>query len=336
MSLIPITSRVFYLPGANNLAVIAAPDGEAVAVDTGIDKETGRALRKALDAAGLRLRAIISTHHHADHVGGNAFLLKHYGPAVTVAATQLEAAIISNPILEPAYLSGGARPVAAMRNRWVLAPGSPVHQILDPRQKVGQPPPAPEREREPPGAAPETGRITPGLRWAATVGGVELELVGLPGHSPAQVGVLVDGVCIAADGFLGPAVVAKHGIPYAYDIADQLASLDVLAGLDAAWFLPGHGALAGRAELPAHLAANRAAIERSREIVLAALAEPGDLAAITARVLTALAQQPAGIPQYAIFSGAVAAYLSHLEQQGLARVELRGLELIWGLAPSVA
>lgn len=312
MSLLPITQRVFYLPGANNLAVIAAPDGAAVVVDTGIDKDTGRALRKALDAAGLRLRAIVSTHHHADHVGGNAFLLKHYGPEVTVAATQLEAAIISNPILEPAYLSGGARPVAALRNRWVLAPGSPVHQILG------------------------EGQIAPGQRWAAAVGEISLELIGLPGHSPAQIGVLVDGVCIAADGFFGPAVVAKHGIPYAYDIAEQLASLDALAGLDAAWFLPGHGALASRADLPEHLAANRAAIERSREIVLAALAEPGDLAAITARVLTALDQRPAGIPQYAIFSGAVAAYLSHLEQQGLARAELRGLELIWGRVSSVA
>lgn len=354
MSLLPITSRVSYLPGANNLAVIVQPDGAAVVVDTGIDKDTGRALRKALDAAGLRLRAIISTHHHADHVGGNAFLLKHYGPEVTVAATQLEAAIISNPILEPTYLSGGARPVAALRNRWVLAPGSPVHQILDPGQKAkgkrqhagqptsdpiqhakssmqtaGQPGLKPGAGGDPQNTSPEGGQITPGLRWSAMVGETELELIGLPGHSPAQVGVLVDGVCIAADGFFGPAVVAKHGIPYAYDIAEQLASLDALAGIDAAWFLPGHGALASRTELPEHLAANRAAIERSRQIVRESLAEPGDLAAITARVLTALDQRPVGIPQYAIFSGAVAAYLSYLEQQGLARVELRGLDLIW-------
>jgi glyoxylase-like metal-dependent hydrolase (beta-lactamase superfamily II) len=306
MTLQPIAGRVSYLPGANNLAVIAA-NGGAVAVDTGIDKETGRALRKALERAGLVLLAIVNTHHHADHVGGNAALLRHY-PEAVVYAPPLEAALIRHPQLEPIYLSGGARPPAALRNKFVLAPGSPVHQEL--------------------GAEP----LGAGEQVAFEIAGLQLKLVGLPGHSPAQIGLLVDGVCIAADGLFGAGVIDKHGVPYAHDVAAQLASLAALGQLGADWTLPGHGPLIGREALADELAANRAAVERATTLVAAALAEPGDLGAVTERVLAALGRSLAGPPQYTIFCGAVAAHLALLEQQGRAQLAVEGGRLIWSLA----
>lgn len=300
-----ITTRTYYIPGSNNLGVIATGDGGAIAIDTGIDKDTGRVLRKALDGAGLHLRAIINTHHHADHVGGNAFLLRNL-LGVAVYAAPLEAAIIENPILEPSYLFHGARPIAALRNRWVMAPGSPVHQLLGPLEAIQR-----------------------GEELRATVADTELTVIGLPGHSPAQIGICCEGVCFAADGFFGPAVLAKHGMPYAYDINAQLASLERLILREEIFFLPGHGELTARAELGATLAANQAAIENSAAQVLAALAKPGTIDAITGRVLRAIERSPAGIPQYAIFVGAVAAYLSQLEGQGRARAELGPEGVVW-------
>jgi hypothetical protein len=74
---------------------------------------------------------------------------------------------------------------------------------------------------------------------------------------------------------------------------------------------------------------NRTAIIQSSESILQALQAPGDVPTITARVLRGLGQTPPGIPQYAIFAGAVAAHLTYLEQQGLAEITLDERGLIW-------
>ena len=294
-----ITDRTFYIPGANNLGIVATGDGEAIAIDTGLDKDTGRLIRKALDEAGLTLRAIVNTHHHADHIGGNEYLVRNL-PDVAVYAPPIEAALIEHPILEPVYLNMGAQPFAALRTKWLMAKGTSVDWLI-------------------------TGD-------RLEIAGVELEVVALPGHSINQIGLAVDGVCFAADGFFGPAILQKHGVPYAHDVGAQLDSLHQLAARADHAFLPGHGDLVRRDALKETLAANQVAIERTSQLVYAVLAQPGDLHAVTQRVAQALGLTLAGIPQYAIFASAVAAHLSYLEAQGQVRVALED-GLIWQRAP---
>ena len=297
--LLPITERTAYIPGSNNLGFVLTGDGGAIAIDTGLDKDAGRLIRKALDEAGLALRAIVNTHHHADHIGGNEYLVRNL-PGVLVYAPRLEAALIEHPLLEPLYLSMGAQPIAALQNKWLMAKGVPVEHVFD-----GD--------------------------WLE-VAGVVLEIVSLPGHSLNQVGVAFDGVCFAADGFFAPTILQKHGIPYAQDVAEQLRSLDRLAARGERLFLPGHGDLTPREQLEDLLAANQAAIERAGAAVLAALAQPGDLYAVAGRVRAALGLSFGQIPQYAIFVSAVSAHLGYLAGLGHAQVVLEEAGMIWRLA----
>lgn len=297
--LLPITERTAYIPGSNNLGFVLTGDGGAIAIDTGLDKDAGRLIRKALDEAGLALRAIVNTHHHADHIGGNEYLVRNL-PGVRVYAPRLEAALIEHPLLEPLYLSMGAQPIAALQNKWLMAKGVPVDHVFD------------------------------GDRLE--IAGVALEVVRLPGHSLNQVGVAFDGVCFAADCFFAPAILQKHGIPYAQDVAEQLRSLDRLAARGERFFLPGHGDLTPREQLEELLAANLAAIERAAAAVLAALAQPGDLYAVAGRVRAALGLSLGQIPQYAIFVSAVSAHLGYLVGLGRAQVALEEDGMIWRLA----
>lgn len=291
-----ISERCCYIPGANNLGVVMTGDDGAIVIDTGLDKDTGRLIRKALDEAGLRLRAIVNTHHHADHIGGNDYLLRNLA-TLPVYAPRLEAALIEHPLLEPVYLNMGAAPFRALQNKWLMAKGSPVDQIIADDHLV--------------------------------IDDVTFEVLPLAGHSLNQIGLAVDGVCFAADGFFGQEVLEKHGIPYAQEVDGQISSLRRLAERPERWFVPGHGTLTPQSELAAAVAVNLAAIERATQAVHAALAEPGDLAAIARRVAGTLGLTIAGIPQYAIFLSVVAAHLGALETRGQAQVKLASDGIVW-------
>jgi len=211
-------------------------------------------------------------------------------PNLRVYAPTREAPFIEDPYLEPMYLSHGATPIAALKNRFVMATPAPVHQ-----------------------------RIAPGT---LEVSGVNVDIVAVPGHSLAQVAVVVDAVCFAADAFFGSDVLQKYGVPYAHDVTAQIASFAEVAQLPVHTWIPGHGGREHADSLGETLARNRAAVAQSKQLVWQACADAAPLHTVVARVQAQLGRPSTALAQYAVFASGIMAYLQHLHDEGAVEVQL--------------
>ncbi|MDF2629164.1 MAG: beta-lactamase domain protein [Symbiobacteriaceae bacterium] len=294
MSLQQLTERVYVYRGGVNMALIEAPDKRVILIDSGLDSGNARKALRPFFEKGCTLAAIINTHSHADHIGGNADLVKRTGCQVWAPAR--ERPWILWPELEPTGLYGAAPP-PALQVKFLQAQPTPEVQVL---------PPAPCR---------------------VTIAGVDLELIPTPGHALEQVAVAVDGVLVAADGLFMPEVIEKHPVIFMVNVADYLASLDRLEVRTERFVLPGHGDLidrqTGEDPLPAILAANRANMEQMQVAVLAATAEPCPLEDVLYQVLAGLGKQAQSEAQYFLDRAAVSAHISRLMGTGKLSVEFR-------------
>lgn len=294
MELLRLADGVHYLRGAVNCGLVETASG-LLAVDTGLDRGAANRIVRAAEELGRPLVAILNTHAHADHHGGNAQLVRRLG--LPVYAPAVEEAVIREPRYEPVYLFGGAEPVGALTNKFLQAEPSPVDHVVRPGETVA-------------------------------IDGRELEVIDLAGHSLGQVGVRAGSVLFAADAFFGTEPLAKHGIPYLVDAGRMRRSLDALAGVDAAWFVPGHGDALD--DPRATLEANAAALDAAFEWLGGRL---GVSPAGTEELLPEFAERfglrLADPPSWVLNRAALLGFLSTMERAGGLEVVLEGGRWLW-------
>ncbi len=294
-SLSPLAPGVHFLPGAVNSLVLEDGRGGALLVDTGLDDGHARKLLRGLAELGLTPTGILNTHSHADHHGGNAFILKKF-PELKVFAPPLEDAIITHPILEPIGLFG-ARPPKVLQSKFLLAPPSPAR------------------------LAPE-----PGL---TRIGGVSLELIEVAGHASLMYAVRVGGVLYAADALFGPEALAKHPLVFCQDSALQKEAAARLGELEGvAVTLPGHGDPTG--DLPGLVAVNLSALERVTDAVRAAVrvGEAG-VDDLLARVCDGLGVTMSNAGAVVLNRAVVSAHLTELLERGEVGLRVVGNRLVF-------
>ena len=287
-----LSEHVYYLPGGVNAAIITNEAGEAVFVDTGGDKEYGRNLRKACEALAVTPVAILNTHSHADHYGGNDYLLRQF--KMDVYAPAFEASILQNPYLEPVYLSGGAKPLPELMNKWLLAKPSKVDSLLS----------AGELELH----------------------GVTLEIIDTPGHAHQHVSVLVNGVLIAADALFGTSVLTKYPLPFGQDIGKQIKSAESLREVEAEVILPGHGD--PTEAISALVQENLEIFDQAAEQVAAAC-DGATTEEVLQRVCKGLAITLSDLPRFYLNHCVVSAYLSYLVDEGRVTPKLEDNRVGW-------
>lgn len=193
--------NTYYISAPTNMGLYLSGK-TAWLIDSGSSDADADAVLAILRKQGLTLGAVICTHAHADHTGGNHRLQETTG--CPVLAKGAEAAIIAHPLINTSQLFG-AYPPDSLRIKYLYA--------------------APCRTIEPSESLLPEG----------------LTLLPLPGHSADMVGVQTpDGVLFTADAVVSEAAWEKGGLPYLYHVRQALETLDHLEQLRAEVFVPSH------------------------------------------------------------------------------------------------
>lgn len=294
MAIVELAPRIAMVPGGVNIGVLRGDDGRCVLIDTGLHETSAKkALKAVKEELGGEVVAILTTHAHADHFGGNETVVKRTG--ATVYAPSFDEAILRYPLLQPALLFAGADPPPTMRGSFMLAAPSPVDVVLT------------------------GGRIE--------IEGFEIEIVPLKGHSPNQFGYLVDGVFFCADIVLPESVLEKYRIPYLFSVRDHLESLERCTEIAASIVMPGHGPLLRSLGPLRDL--NRSLVHDVAARVLQFAERPVTAESLLTRLLRHFGATINDAPGYYLLHPTVFAFLSNLQESGRVAHDVIDGESLW-------
>lgn len=127
MELVHIVGNSYYINNVNKIGIYIN-GSDAYLIDSGNDKEAAKKILKIINENNWNLKAVISTHSNADHVGGNAYITDKVG--CPIYSSDIENAFIKHPLLETSLLYGGF-PFNALRNKFLLATSSNSNNITE-------------------------------------------------------------------------------------------------------------------------------------------------------------------------------------------------------------
>ena len=294
MDYVEVSEHTGYIPGGVNMGVLRNGD-DVVLVDTGLDKNNGRKTLRLLEEHGMHLKGIINTHSHADHYGGNAYLVRNTG--AKVYASSIESGIIMNPLLEPVYLFHGAYPISNLHNKFVLAEASPVDEVI------------------------EAGNVS--------INGLDLEIVALPGHSFNQIGVKLDDVLFCADTVFSDRVINKYRIPVVQDVARQLKTLGELKEMKCSFFVPSH--TQPTEDIRELIEKNINTTESIIADIKQLLAEPKTTEDVQSELGKNYGLDLSVVQQYYLIHMTIMAYLGYIYDSKQTEIKIQDNHLMWTL-----
>lgn len=274
MQLNPICGQTYVIDGSTQVGVYLFADKTCLLIDSGPVDEAPQ-IRQIIEESGYRIEAIINTHSHADHCGGNReFKLYHNSH---IYASELSAPLIKHPILQAVALFS-ASPLKFLQNKYIMPPASEVDFPLSPGPLI--------------------------------IKDQIFRIVDLEGHSVGHIGIETpDAVFFAGDSLLPLNVLDDFPFLYLYDIKRHLETLDLLKREKHSKLYLSHGG--HPADLQAVIEANQAALEKILQLITAFIAEARTREEIVAFLIKEL-KLPFNQIQYYLLQSSISAGISYL------------------------
>lgn len=200
--LIQVVNNTYYINCPAKIGIYRSDHNEVYLIDSGNDKDAAKKILKIIAENGWKVKAIINTHSHADHIGGNNLIQKRTG--CDIFAYGREVGMIQAPDLEPAYLYGGF-PAGPLQNKFLMAEPSLAKDIREADLPVG------------------------------------MDYLKLPGHAPDMIGIKTpDDVYFLADAVARPEIIKKYHVIFLYNLKEYLNTLELLPMLKGRYYIPSH------------------------------------------------------------------------------------------------
>ncbi|MBR0033362.1 MAG: MBL fold metallo-hydrolase [Treponema sp.] len=298
-----LTEHISYIPFSTNIGFVhihGASSEDIYIIDTVNDDLK---MQEIIDFIKTNfpcavVKAVIDTHSHADHCGGNVILQKETG--CEVWTSKGEASLMEYPSVETMLIWGSA-PFHDLCSKFLLAKPCNANRILSDGEIVDL-----------------------GM-------GISFQVVSLPGHYIDQIGILLtdsDGkkVFFLGDAVSGRNVIKRYWIQYLLDETKSKASLMKLSEIKSDFYVPGHGDVVRNIEGLSEL--NLLAMLETEEMILDVLKTPKTMEEILKEV-TDRNKIRLGVFQYVLIGSTLRAYLTGLYEEKRITFAIEKNEMRW-------
>ena len=286
--MIELIPGVYYIPNTTNTGIITA--GKSVyIVDSGPSEIEGEYILDVLDKhlKDYTVKAIITTHGHADHTGGHKFIKD--STACEVWISTKERPFMENPSLH-GHMLWGAYPPRELRSLYFRPEAVAADRTVN-----------------------KDDIFT--LEDGKTISFIEFE-----GHSPASLGVVVEDaegkkVLFAGDAIFPRKELGEHWIflitnPLLF--MESLDRMEELGGID--FYVPSHGEIMQN-DIVENIEMNKIAILSTQQCILNALKRKKMTTDELVKYVADYHRLEMKVPQYALITSTIKSYLSELQDE---------------------
>lgn len=189
-----IRGQSYAIPYPSAVGIYVLSNHECILIDSGASQAYAARTWKIIEAQGWKLKAIINTHSHGDHCGGNKYLQDISG--CSIYASSIEAAYLSHPVLA-AYSLYHSVPMQEFKNKYYTVPAGTINTVIKGDELDFQ--------------------------------GEKMLIWNLPGHSLGHIGIETpDKVLFAGDSLVDDRLIAQPGFYHLEDIGCQFKTLERL------------------------------------------------------------------------------------------------------------